>query len=263
MRIVITGGNTYVPIDKVRGITNIFKGKTACDIARQALVRGHRVHLIGNKGMYERVCTGMDTRGFTFAEYRSFDGLLACMHDAIEPPPGVKTWQTKPDVIIHSAAVSDFKVARVYPTPEHDFQDTINQGGPGDMCIRCGVLENDETRQTRCIPEEVARDGKIPSSHGYLTMELEPTAKLVDYIREPWGFKGVLVKFKLQVDMDDGELLRIAEKSRRDSGADIMVANCLEWARERAYILAGQAAVDVKRQDLASALLNTIERMKR
>jgi hypothetical protein len=59
----------------------------------------------------------------------------------------------------------------------------------------------------------------------------------VDLIRSPWGFKGVLVKFKLQVGMGDDELIAVATRSREQSKADIIVANCLEWSTERAFII--------------------------
>ena len=49
-----------------------------------------------------------------------------------------------------------------------------------------------------------------------------------DFIRTDWGFHGILVKFKLEVGVDDDQLLEIAEKSRRQSAADLMVANTLD-----------------------------------
>ena len=60
--------------------------------------------------------------------------------------------------------------------------------------------------------------------------------KLVDRIRGDWGFRGVLVKFKLEVGMSDEELLEVAERSRRQSDADLMVANTLEGAAHWAYL---------------------------
>jgi phosphopantothenoylcysteine synthetase/decarboxylase len=249
MRILVTGGNTYVPIDKVRGITNIFKGKTACDITFEALGRGHNVTLLGNPGfMKERVryvpANGTELK---FVPYKTYNELYNGMRDVI-----VSMW---PDVVVHSAAVSDYEVASIYPTPEHDWV--------GRKCRRCGVELTPRTDFSHCIPEPLSKSGKISSSHKRLTMDLVPTEKIVDKIRDPWAFGGLLVKFKLQVDMSDEELLVIAEKSRLNSGADIMVANCLEWAKERAYILAGRAAINVDRRNLAAALMEAIERFKR
>ena len=59
--------------------------------------------------------------------------------------------------------------------------------------------------------------------------------KLIDRFRRPWGFSGILVKFKLEVGISEQDLLKIAEESRQASAADLMVANTLDgaaqWAR--------------------------------
>src|SRR5438034_5962598 len=46
MRILVTAGNTLVPIDRVRCITNIFTGRTGARIALHAQERGHDVTLL-------------------------------------------------------------------------------------------------------------------------------------------------------------------------------------------------------------------------
>lgn len=243
MNILITGGSTYVPIDKVRGITNIFKGKTACDIAIEALARGHNVILLGNPGMMQCVHPVLRTSLLTTNKYNTYDELYTGMHDIITA--------YHLDVVIHSAAVSDYKVSSIYPTPEHVWLE--------GKCRHCGVALNSKTEFSHCISHPVSF-GKVPSSYKKLSMDLVPTEKIVDKIRDPWAFKGTLVKFKLQVDMSDDELLGVARKSRETSRANILVANCLEWARERAYILVGDRVVNVSRNLLAKILLDEIER---
>jgi hypothetical protein len=42
------------------------------------------------------------------------------------------------------------------------------------------------------------------------------------------------------VGITDRELLNIAIPSRVHSGADILVANCLEWAKDRAFLIRGK-----------------------
>ncbi len=46
MNVLVTAGNTLVPIDQVRCISNVFTGKTGAAIALCAHGRGHRVTLI-------------------------------------------------------------------------------------------------------------------------------------------------------------------------------------------------------------------------
>jgi phosphopantothenate-cysteine ligase/phosphopantothenoylcysteine decarboxylase/phosphopantothenate--cysteine ligase len=131
------------------------------------------------------------------------------------------------DAIIHSAAVSDYRVASI----RAEGQDLP----AGESAL------------------------KISSSHPRLFLELVPTAKIVDRIRAPWGFAGKLVKFKLQVGLSDAELIKVAERSRRTSSADIIVANCFEWMREYAYIIGVDGEPQrVSRERLAAELLNQI-----
>ena len=111
------------------------------------------------------------------------------------------------DAVIHSAAVSDYQ-----PT---------------------GVFVKDSNDQLVAVDAS----NKISSAHQKLYIELAPTFKIVDKIREPWGFKGKLVKFKLQVGLPEDELIKIARKSRIDSAADLIVANCLEWSNLYAVVL--------------------------
>ena len=46
MKLLVTAGNTLVPIDSVRGITNVFTGRTGAGIALHAYRRGHHVTLL-------------------------------------------------------------------------------------------------------------------------------------------------------------------------------------------------------------------------
>ena len=95
------------------------------------------------------------------------------------------------DAIIHCAAVSDY--------------------------LPAGVFAAD-----RVTPIENA--GKLKSDAPEVWLRLVRAPKLVDMIRHEWGFRGVLVKFKLEVGIDDEKLLSIAESSRMQSDADLMVA---------------------------------------
>lgn len=211
--ILITAGSTSVPIDNVRVISNIFRGRTGHAIAQSAAAAGHRVTLLtsgpGSDPIWE--APGIDAR-----RYKTFDDLRALMEK--------KILTGGYDAIVHSAAVSDYRVS----------------------AVRAG--------EVRLADRETG--AKIRSDHASLTIELVPTEKLVDLIRDPWGFTGTLVKFKLQVGLVDEELIRIARRSMETSAADLIVANCLEWAREYAYVLDRQGGCErVTRQELPAALL--------
>src|SRR5438034_5300092 len=94
--------------------------------------------------------------------------------------------------------------------------------------------------------------GKVKSDEDELWLRLVRTPKLVDLILSAWGFRGVLVKFKLEVGKTEEQLLAIAEKSRTQSGADLMVANTLEGAQEWALLGPHETGyARVSRADLA------------
>jgi phosphopantothenate--cysteine ligase len=75
------------------------------------------------------------------------------------------------------------------------------------------------------VPEKIF-DGKIKSGKKDLTIKMKPTVKIVDYIKK-WDPSAVLVKFKLQVNSKEKELIEIAKRSMAKSKADVIVANDL------------------------------------
>jgi len=205
-------------IDQVRCITNIFQGRTGHTIAEHFASLGDDVHLLTSN--ISNFNYAFNTEGVRPYKFRTFDDLYLKMMKLVEAHDY--------DVIIHSAAVSDYKVDGTY----------IDQSQDGS---------------TEFDLEEIKNSDKISSDHKELFLKLIPTVKIVDQIRG-WGFKGKLVKFKLQVDMSDYDLICIAKASREHSDADIIVANCLEWSRDRAFIITEQVVEEVSREDLAKRL---------
>jgi phosphopantothenate-cysteine ligase/phosphopantothenoylcysteine decarboxylase/phosphopantothenate--cysteine ligase len=221
MKMLITAGATDVPIDQVRSITNIFKGRTGADIALEAVAQGHQVTLLTANPL---LTLQAQTEGrLVVKPFKMFDQLAAMLEHEVR-------WGGY-DAIFQSAAISDFEVDVVY-----------------------GVLEDGTRRQI--VGHEAAT--KIRSSYKRLIIECQQTIKLVDQIREPWGFKGTLVKFKLLVGVEDEELLEIACESRVTSQADLIIANTKERAREYAFIVSEQGTARVARPDLASELLRRV-----
>jgi len=93
-------------------------------------------------------------------------------------------------------------------------------------------------------------------------MKFTPTPKLVDFVRSLWHFSGILVKFKLEVGISDGELLAIARISRAHSEADFLVANTLESYETDAWLVdRNDSAERIDRSELPAILLNRIERV--
>lgn len=247
MRILITAGNTQTPIDQVRVITNVFSGRTGSLIAEVAHDRGHSVCLmtshpelvVQRKPRHEGV--NQDWRVLT---YRTFDDLELMM--------GQEIVGSKLDAIIHCAAVSDYQLAGTYSPASTTLFDPVS-----------GTWQVSSTGSDTNVLLPQMRDvtaGKVKSNFQELWLRMTPTPKLIDRIRNPWGFQGVLVKFKLEVGPNESELLTIAESSRLHSKADFIVANTLSEMRDCAYVgPVAERYQRIERAHLADFLLDQIE----
>jgi phosphopantothenoylcysteine synthetase/decarboxylase len=214
MNCLVTAGNTQVLIDKVRCITNIFSGRTGAQIALELQKQGHSVTLLTSRPEAIAELHGGDMpclMNFRTFSYQTFEELHALMAEQIQ--------SVQFDAIIHSAAVSDYLTAGVFaPSPSTSFDaSTLSfTGSPVAM-------------------KDVAA-GKVKSSHEELWLRFVKAPKLVDKIRTEWGFAGCLVKFKLEVGITEQQLETIAEASRVQSHADLMVANTFEGMRDWAIL---------------------------
>ena len=211
MHIFITAGNTMTPIDRVRAITNIFSGRTGAAVARAAADAGHRVTLATSHPDTVAAQSGLDV-----VPYRTFDDL----HAVLARHLGSGQYHA----FVHSAAVADYAPAGVYaPGTGTRFDPAAGNWVGGAMTDR--------------------QAGKVKSDEPELWLRLVRLPKLIDLVRPTWGFRGIVVKFKLEVDVSEKRLLEVAEASRRHSAADLMVANTLDAARDWAHLGAGRRGV--------------------
>ena len=98
---MITAGPTWVPIDTVRVISNVSTGETGILLAKEAKKQGAKVTLllgpVGDKTLDNSVRV---IRFRTFSELK--ERLIKELH------------LRKYDVVIHSAAVSDYRTKRIF-----------------------------------------------------------------------------------------------------------------------------------------------------
>jgi phosphopantothenate-cysteine ligase/phosphopantothenoylcysteine decarboxylase/phosphopantothenate--cysteine ligase len=228
-------------IDRVRCITNVFSGRTGARIASEAFERGHTVTLLTSHP--EVLGAGPASRArqapyWQVRRYRTFEELETLMAASI--------MEGAYDVVIHAAAVSDYQVAGIY---------ALGTGTRFDLEAMTWAAADH--------PKLVdATSGKVKSHHQELWVRLRPAPKLVDKIRSQWAFNGLLVKFKLEVGVTDIELLAIAEGSRRQSEADLIVANTLEGMQAWASLGAGIGGYQrVNRNELADRLIDEVVRL--
>jgi phosphopantothenoylcysteine synthetase/decarboxylase len=240
MRILVTAGNTLVPIDRVRCLTNVFTGRTGARIALHAFLAGHGVQLLTSHPEVMLDLRGTKTlpgERLAVQSYRTFDDL----HDALAEHLRAGSF----DALIHTAAVSDYLSEGVFaPAPGTRFGDNSTWRG-------------EDGTPPRFLDRSA---GKVKSDEPELWLRLVRAPKLVDKVRAEWSFRGVLVKFKLEVGLGSDQLLDIAERSRHHSRADLMVANTLEEADSWAFLgpLNG-GYLKVPRQLLAARLITAIE----
>jgi len=103
-KILITAGSVWVPIDKVRVITNIFKGTLGFLIAKEALKRRAKVTLLLGPGGV--IIPKQLSRKMKVKQFRFFDELYKLMKKEIS--------SKKYDIVIHSAAVADYAPTHYY-----------------------------------------------------------------------------------------------------------------------------------------------------
>jgi len=107
-KILITAGPTWVPIDKVRVISNVASGETGVLLAERLQRLGARVTLL--LGPAEACCLN---KKITLIRFKFFDELKRKISQELKTK--------KYDIVIHSAAVSDYQLQRPY-------QDKVKSG---------------------------------------------------------------------------------------------------------------------------------------
>lgn len=100
-RVLITAGPTWVPIDSVRVISNIATGETGILLAEKLQRLGAKVTLL--LGHAEVCC--LDKK-INLIRFKFFDELKNIITKELK--------SKKYDIIVHSAAVSDYKPIKIY-----------------------------------------------------------------------------------------------------------------------------------------------------
>ena len=223
-RFLVTAGNTREMIDRVRDWGNVFTGNTGYSIAG-ALAEVGDVHLLtSNPAHLDEVArAGGRITASPFTSHATLEAALAGL---------MKSGAY--DGVFMTAAVADYAPAGVYQVVER------RRDGDG------------ETWRVRDVGA-----GKVKSTYDAIAVLGTPTRKLVDLFRSEWGYRGLLVKFKLEVGVSREHLVRIGQASRLASGADYLVANTLdmvEGAGAGAFLLGEGTEEWVPRAELPRRL---------
>jgi len=229
MRFLVTAGNTREMIDRVRDWGNIFTGNTGRSIA-EALTSLGRVDLLTSNAQHADQL--LATRHIEVTVFRSHTDLRRLLAEKMTAAPHY-------DAIFMTAAVADYVPTAVYSVLE---QHPLADGR------EAWVVQN-------------VSAGKIKSNFDSIAVLGSRTQKLVDLFRTDWNYRGLLVKFKLEVGLSEDQLIAVAQVSRRASHADYIVANTLEMVAGEnagAWLLGDEVCERVPRHALAARLVQLI-----
>lgn len=178
-KVLITGGPCRETIDGVRTITNSSSGKTSETMAHSLFQKDFEVHLLTSvsDGKYPFVSS-------SFSDYRSLDSRLKTL---------LKNENF--DLVIHSAAVSDYTVTAL------------------------------EVNGELLSPDKVA---KLPSNAS-LSIHLENTEKIVNkiktYSKNPSSLK--VIAFKLTKEASSEQRIQAGKKILKNGNVDAVILNDL------------------------------------
>ncbi len=230
MRFLVTAGNTREKIDQVRHWGNVFTGGTGLRIAKALAEVGEVDLLTSNRTHLAELTASPNSsrvKGSAFTSHAELRGALAALMA-----------RERYDAVFMTAAVADYRPAGVF---------AVTQREPGDV-----------PGTERWVVRD-AQAGKVKSTHDVIAVLGERTEKIVDLFRTEWGYRGLLVKFKLEVGIDRDQLVRIGQASRLSSGADYLVANTLDMLEgpgAGAYLLGDDGGEEwVPRDHLAARLV--------
>ena len=202
MKVLITAGGTQEPIDSVRSITNHATGRLGAMIA-EAFHRVSEVseihyvsprraqHPVGEKLVFHEV-------GGTL-ELEETLGELIRTH--------------RPQVIVHSMAVSDYRVRRV-----------TTLSALASAALGAGEQHPDLVKEAMDQTEDLRQGGKLSSSLEDMVLLLEKTPKIIGQLRAQ-APEAVLVGFKLLDGVSEQELLGTARRLMAENRCDFVLAN--------------------------------------
>lgn len=230
-RFLVTAGNTRERIDRVRDWGNIFTGNTGYAIARALaevgdveLLTSNPQHLAG-AGVEGRIAAA------GFVSHADLRRLLAERMTSGNPYDG----------IFMTAAVADYAPSGAFAVIQR----------------RPGTQPGEEVWVVRD-----AQAGKVRSHYDQIAFTGTRTEKLIDLFRTEWAYRGLLVKFKLEVGLTREKLIEVGQSSRKASAADYLVANTLEMVsgtEAGAYLLGEGVEEWVPRPQLPARLRRLVE----
>ena len=257
-KILITGGPTNEYIDEVMKITNMSSGKIAIDMANLFADDGWEVTLLLTNGIKNPNLDVFTTKkNCALIRFETTEELYELLKEASE---------IKQDVVIHSAAVADYKpefsfkledmaqeiAAKVVNSYQYREADYSDAGRTKIAQVILDVLKNPECK--------VNDETKISSMEPNLTVKLGLTPKINQSLRE-WYPDAYICGFKLLENVPEEELINAAMKQINKCNTDLVFANDLAELRKgnaMRLVVTKQGYHNIK-VDGASGIFNLIK----
>ena len=216
-RILVTGGPTPVPIDGVRRIVNRFSGRLATAIAAELLLRGADPELLLGEGSAPPP-TWIPHRWIpTYDAYRQ--GVLEAVGAG-----GAPLDTTGGELPAPGSTDADGDPASPWRSPAGASSERAIPPAPHRPPLTAAILS---AAVADYQPRQV-HTGKLASGQPQLHLELEPTAKVIDLVRQA-APDLPMVTFKVLQGASEQDLL--AEAQRRLERFQLVVANHAEEVR--------------------------------
>lgn len=209
--VLITAGPTNEPIDQVMQITNMSSGRLGAVIADHFVTKHSNfigtLYYVCHK---RAVKPESDDPRIEIVPVETTDQMLEAITEICET--------TKIDVIIHSAAVGDYKGRHVVRAADVAKEIYDKLDGIRFVSDIIDILENPE-----CLCDSST---KISSYEPSLMCMLELTTKIIGHLRD-LAPDAKIVGFKLLHDVNEEELETVALELARKNRLDYIVANDL------------------------------------
>ena len=167
---VVTCGPAFESIDGVRRLTNFATGEIGAILSAALQECGYDVICFRGEGSTSAAPTGVEMQSFS-----TNDSLAQAL----------QTLPRQPNLILHAAALCDFKVASV---------------------------EGADLRE------------KISSRKGGITIHLQPAPKILPQLRE-WFPQALIVGWKYELHGQRADAIESGARQLRETGSDVCVLN--------------------------------------
>ena len=232
MKVMITAGGTSEPIDGVRKITNMSTGRLGALIAATILneIPKAEIFFLGTDSAINILNSFFhsledDCPNLTIVKITDTKSLEEEMYRLLK--------RTRINSVIHSMAVSDYRVEKVV-----DIEKIISDAENMTKEEIISMLKN---------PPSLDTSTKMSSSAEKVDIRLTKNPKLIDMVKEV-SPDSQLIGFKLLNHVSEEELIKVARESLLRTRADYIVANDL------AFIKAGNHKAFVVDKDTAESV---------